>query len=171
MDKYLEGLVWVFDYYFNNEKTTNVDVWYYSYSHSPLLQDIFQYLNKQSKDYISYKVNEFKKYQVSFENFFNPIEHMMYTSPVNVYSDIVPIEYKNLVDKMDSYKSLNTVLTRFRKERVSSDIVCTGVHFLNKCHVTILYQSHDIIKNYQLILEFITYLRKVHNFNIHTHCI
>lgn len=165
MDKYLEGLVWVFDYYFNNEKTTNVDVWYYSYSHSPLLQDIFQYLRKQNKDYIGNKKSEFKKYQVSFENFFNPVEHMMYTSPVNIYRDIVPKEYKDLVDNMDFYKSVSNVLSRFRKEKVSSDIICTGVHFLNKCHVTILYQSHDIVKNYQFILEFITYLRKVHNFN------
>jgi len=157
---YIEGLVWVFEYYFNSLTTPKADMWYYSFTHSPLLQDIYKFMKEQPSDYIEKLQHGNNVYLVDFENFFNPIEHMMFVSPVELYPDIIPVEYRPIAKSNDLYIDINKLVN------TNNIIDCRGIVFLSKCHVNALDMGHRVRETYGKILVFIIKLRKIKNFNI-----
>jgi len=166
MAKYTEGLVWVWDYYFNSIDSTKADIWYYPYNNSPLLTDVVAWLETQPSTWIESQQQLHKSWLVELADWFNPVEHMMWVSPVVMYPEIVPLEYKSIVKTSPVYEAIQLILNDVKQSKISRYICCTGVHFLNKCHIISpsLCLGLDMNREYRGVLEFITSLRKVHNF-------
>ena len=152
---YMEGLIWVFDYYYNGSDKPNI--WFYKYSHAPLLTQLYHYMTKQDKNYLNKLLNGLNRYVVKERDYFKPKEHLMYVSPVSLHSYIVPKSYKGKVkDTIDINKIVNEVWTN----NASDEIDCRGVLFLNKCHINELHNDIDIIDSFENDKKFIEKLNK-----------
>jgi 5'-3' exonuclease len=140
MYDYVQGLLWVFNYYFND--TAYINRWYYPHERSPLLRHIVVFLDSITIDYFQTMYADLKKYRVdNLETFFNPIEQLIYVSPMT--PDIIkllPANYRTYItsDKIDPFLKtylldINEITNRLWKEKVSSDIDCKSIPYFNKC--------------------------------------
>ena len=155
MRDYMEGLMWVFDYYYNNVDKPNI--WFYKYSHAPLITQLYDYMKQQDKNYLSKLLTGLKKYEVSESEFFKPEEHLMYVSPTSLNAYIVPEKYKGKVnDQLD----INRIVDEVWTNTISDEIDCRGVLFLNKCHLNELHTNSDIIDSSENDKKFIAQLNK-----------
>jgi hypothetical protein len=91
MDKivqlYIDGLVWTFEHYFNDydEKRHRdyAKTWTYNYEFAPLLTQIYQNLkkNRSNPNYIEKIFTRVNSKKVERKDYFNSVEHLLYTSP------------------------------------------------------------------------------------------
>jgi 5'-3' exonuclease len=154
MDKlcksYLDGLSWVFNYYYNSydiEENRNYgSFWSYPYKRCPLLTQLYGYL-KNNKDVLS-KYKDIGR--VKRENYFNCIEQLMYVSPAPSIKYIMPPEYIPFIDKSNFYPNLDNI-----SKNIKQHIDCVGVIFLNKCHLKLNNKTNMSDQ------QFITTLRKI----------
>lgn len=125
LSKYLEGLLWVVDYYFDSK--AYVGTWYYPYERAPLLKDIVNYLSKLQKIDV-----DLKKYEVSdLDDYFNPIEQLIYVSPLSN----IPEEFEILKEN-DFFKDNFIDCKKIAKELFNGNtniIDCHSKPYLNKC--------------------------------------
>ncbi|QKF94188.1 5'-3' exoribonuclease [Fadolivirus algeromassiliense] len=161
VSEYIEGVVWVFDYYFNlkfnkNKIVNNPDIWYYKHTHAPLLTQIYQYLKNQSNEYLDKLQNNLHKYKVKESEYFKPQEHLMYVSPINSYKEIIPKEYKN--KKINSI-NIDSIVNEVWNNNVSDEVDCRGILFLNKCHVNEIHTDIDVMESWKNDQIFIKNLR------------
>ncbi|XWV26002.1 putative 5'-3' exonuclease 20 [Tupanvirus soda lake] len=140
MHDYLEGMLWVFNYYFND--TSYVNTWYYQHERAPLMRHFLMFLDNISLEYfndvyyglINYQVEDLNKY-------FNPVEQLIYVSPMT--EDIIkllPSNYQQYIlsDDLDPFLrtyfiDVNDIANRFWKEKISSDVDCRSIPYFNKC--------------------------------------
>ena len=156
--KYIEGLVWVFNYYYN-DNPSGPNVWFYKYNNAPLLTQIYLYMNKIKDDHYLDQVQKgLSKYNVSVNDFFREEEHLIYVSPISLYPDIVPEKYVN-VSKKIRYINVEKIVDDVMNENVSNEINCEGVTFLNKCHIGQLSVGDDPLVDWAKDKEFIKLLR------------
>jgi 5'-3' exonuclease len=156
--QYIEGLVWVLDYYYNPSDTANI--WFYKYTNSPLLTQIYDFMEKQDDDYLINVQNNLEKYKIDINKFFKKEEHLIYVSPISVYQQIVPEKYKNTVKKL-KFIDVNQIVSDVISKDVSTEIDCRGITFLNSCHVSQLHISIDVMESWIDDLKFIETLRKL----------
>ncbi len=152
---YIEGLVWVLDYYYNSSTTANI--WFYKYTNAPLLTQIYEFISKQKDDYLFNVQSNLEKYKVNINNFFQKEEHLMYVSPINVYPEIVPQKYKKTITKL-KFIDVNKIVESIMNKHVSTEIDCRGITFLNNCHVEQLHISDNVIESYKDDMNFIKIL-------------
>lgn len=158
---YIEGMMWVFNYYFNikieNNKINNdPDIWFYKYTHAPLLTQIYNYLHNQGSECLHKMQSELDKYKVVESSFFKPQEHLMYVSPIDSYKDIIPKNYKNKkIDAID----INKITNEIWNNTTSDEIDCRGILFLNKCHVNEIHMDNDTFESWKNDMKFIEKLR------------
>jgi hypothetical protein len=125
---YLEGLMWVFNQYFNSYHDNELvfsDTWYFPYDHAPLLTQIYQYLQDKGTDpnYLEAVSKGLKKYKISRSNFFTPIEQLLYVTPPYKNLDYVPEEYQSFF-RTKLYSQMDKLV-----------INCKGVRFIGDCHI------------------------------------
>lgn len=168
LSEYIEGLVWVFDYYFNHfniKKNRDwANIWFYRYTHSPLLTQLYYFIKNKPKDYILNVQNGLKDYYVPRSNFFNCIEHLIYVTPYKAYSYVLPNEYYKYINKHPDIVNdvdINKIVNEVWNNDISDEIDCRGVIFLTKCHITSILITESIIKSYGDDLEFITDIRTI----------
>lgn len=161
LDAYLEGLTWVFEFYYNKfDATTNkrwADVWFYPHSKAPLLTQLYRYMKKMAHDDPEYleKVSEkLRQYQVDRELYFNSLEHFMYVTPVRVHKDLVPEEYHKFIQKKEWFPDIMSYAQKVLKGD-SKIINCRGAIFLNKCDMELGEWSWDKDQ------KFLTEIRKI----------
>jgi 5'-3' exoribonuclease 1 len=83
---YLNGINWVFHYYFNGFKYINLK-WYYPYYHAPLFYDIYNYLNEKG-------VTEITEYNPpAINSFLNVYQELLATLPPSSI-DLIPMKLK-----------------------------------------------------------------------------
>jgi 5'-3' exonuclease len=154
VQEYIRGLVWVFDYYYNDNPDANI--WFYKYNNSPLLTQIYKYLIEiNDLNHLTKLQSSLSKYKVSINIFFNEEEHFMYVSPLMSFPNMIPEKYKNMKFKyIDVKKIAHSTLTTPNP----TDIDCRGVTFLNKCHITELHET-DVDTSYKADIEFLKKLR------------
>jgi len=142
MHGYIEGMLWVFNYYFND--TSYVNTWYYEHERAPLMGHILMFLDSISlehfndiyKNLVKYRVNDLKKY-------FNPIEQLIYVSPMT--ADIIkllPLNYQEYIlsDDLDPFLrtyfiDINEITNRLWEEKVSNEVDCKSIPYFNKCFI------------------------------------
>lgn len=137
-EKYIEGLLWVFKYYYFKTDLNNANVWFYEYHLAPLLKQIYTFLEKQSDTYIDKLYTNLRKYEVPRRIFFTPEEHLLYVSPSKYIKDILPKKYHNIVFDKSLFPDIDPIIDEIMKNNVSNDVDCRGALFLNKCDLKIL---------------------------------
>jgi 5'-3' exonuclease len=158
VEKYMEGIMWVFNYYYNyfniNENREYAHTWHYRYAKAPLLKQIYYYLKKNNNlDFINKNIT--KKYIVERHNFFDCLEHFLYTSPPKNIKTLAPKEYINLTKNKKFYIDMDRIIDNIWKNKSNNEIDCTGEIFLSKCHFT------KVIKLNINDLNFIKEIRKI----------
>ena len=139
---YLQGMVWVFNYYFND--TSYVNRWYYSHERAPLLRHLAMYLDSINMEQFNDIYIDLKKFQVdNLDSYFNPVEQLIYVSPIT--PDIIkllPLNYQkyltsnNLDPFLKSYfVDIKSITSRLWQEKVSCDVDCHSIIYFNKCLV------------------------------------
>lgn len=140
MHDYLEGTMWVFNYYFND--TSYVNRWYYEHERAPLIRHFLMFLNSISLEYFTDVYNGLDKYQVKdLGTYFNPVEQLIYVSPMtNDITKILPSNYRKYItsDEIDPFLSsyfrdIDEIANRLWGEKISHDVDCKGIAFFNKC--------------------------------------
>jgi 5'-3' exonuclease len=143
-EKYVEGLLWVFNYYFNDDSYINY--WYYQYERAPLLNDIFKYLDTTTHDNFRSLFYNLNEYQVkNFDEYFNPVEQLIYVTPmISENIKLFPKEFRTVINKDTLSPYLKTLfidldpiidnLFSNSNETNNLDIVdCRSMLFINKC--------------------------------------
>lgn len=133
---YIEGIVWVFNYYFVDRDYINQ--WYYKHEKAPLLIDIYHYLEKMSYKnfvYISKQLNNYKVDNII--DYFNPIEQLVYVSVYN--SDtlkLIPKEYESFyeteIGKLFKY-DLKSEAKLMKLQKKCEFLNCKGASYFTKC--------------------------------------
>jgi len=148
--KYIKGLAWVFNYYYN-EKVEKVPIWFYKSDIAPSIGGIFRFLKKNKKNIDTYfKTSMADKNLVDKKDYFTSIEHYLYVTPVNVQG--------KLPDKYSNYETLRSNATLFPDlEKIADDIWqgknvidCSYATYLSKCKL--LTVKNLTFKNYIKIL-------------------
>ena len=140
MHDYWEGLIWVFNYYFND--TSYINKWYYQHERAPLLKHLLMFLDGISLEYFNSIFNGLDKYQVKdLDEYFNPLEQLIYVSPmVPDIIKLLPTNYQKYIlsDNLDPFLknyfvNIKEITLRLWNETVSKDVDCRGIAFFNKC--------------------------------------
>lgn len=140
MRDYTEGLLWVFDYYFNDK--TYVNRWYYQHEKAPLLTHLSMYLDGINHDYFNDLLSGLKKYRVkNIKNFFNPVEQLIYVSPmIPGIIKLLPSNYRSYItsDHLDPFLKtyfvdIEEIVDQLWDQKISDEIDCRSIPYLNKC--------------------------------------
>lgn len=141
MSDYLEGILWVFNYYFNDK--TYINTWYYRHERAPLLGHFLMFLESIDEKYFTNVFNGLQQYQVRDPaTFFNPIEQLVYVSPLT--KDIIkvlPSTYQTyLKSRQDPFLKeflfdVNGLVRQMWDEKVCKSVDCHSIPYFNKCLV------------------------------------
>lgn len=136
---YIEGLMWVFNLYFNSYHDNEIeygDSWYYPYHHAPLLTQVYFYLREKSQiKFLDSVLHGLKKYKVARSNYFLPIEQLLYVTPPFNEEELsyVPDDYKHFFKNKIYINMQNVVMDILNNNNKLLD--CKGARFLTKCHI------------------------------------
>ncbi|MEM0354009.1 MAG: hypothetical protein QXW79_00370 [Thermoplasmata archaeon] len=142
MHHYLEGLLWVFNYYFNDR--TYVNRWYYRYDRAPLIQHLLMYLDQISLEYFNNIFDELYKYRVeNLKFYFTPLEQLLYVSPMTKeVIALLPKNYQKYVtsDNIDPFLrnffvDVKELVSQLWEDSISKNFDCRGIIFFSKCIV------------------------------------
>jgi len=158
MNEYLEGLIWVFDYYFNRHSNLT-SYWFYRYSHAPLLTQLYNFLKRQHGDYVSNTIAKINKYWIPAKDYFQPMQHLIYITPVKNHLELIPKSYHQYIMKSKRFVNLDRIIQEIW-ENNAKEIDCRGVTFLNKCHLAILFISDSVKTDFNNDTELINTLRQ-----------
>jgi 5'-3' exonuclease len=116
VNKYIDGLLWIFNYYFNNDLNYS---WYYPYEKAPFIEDIYENLMNRN-DLLLKKDTPI---------LFTPIEQAIYTSPIEITNLLTP-KYQNMTKKFYKKYKLSNILDLLY---ISNNIDCDNSNYLSKC--------------------------------------
>jgi 5'-3' exonuclease len=142
MHDYLEGMLWVFDYYFNDP--TYINRWYYHHERAPLIQHFSMFLNSIDLEYFTNVFSGLDKYHVkNLDSYFNPVEQLIYVSPMTKdVLKIIPSNYREYIESDDLdpflvnyFVDINEIVDRLQEHSSSNEIDCRSIMFLNKCFI------------------------------------
>ena len=122
--EYINGLYWIFNYYFNNKIDYS---WYYTKEKAPLIEDINSVLET------NYEYKNSNEYPLLF----TPIEQAVYTSPINI-THVLSKKYQNMTKKFYKKYNLTNILDTI------DDIECDNSSYLSKC--SLINIKHPIYK-------------------------
>ena len=140
IQEYLEGMLWVFNYYFNDE--SYLSKWYYKHERAPLMAHILMFLKNIDQKYFDNIDQDLVKYHVGkLENYFNPLEQLIYVSPMtNDVVELLPNNYKNYIlsDDLDPFLKIyfvdiKEIVSNLWTEAISDQIDCHSIVYFNKC--------------------------------------
>lgn len=146
--EYLEGILWVFNYYFND--TSYVNRWYYKHERVPLMKHLITYLE-------SIKLSDFKqiyrnlvKYRVSdIKTFFTPIEQLIYVSPMTEdILKLLPLNYRTFIMSgnidpflKNYFVDIHDETDKLWNNKISPDVDCRGISFMQKCIIKAIHRA------------------------------
>lgn len=140
MHDYLEGMLWVFNYYFND--TSYVNLWYYEHERAPLMRHFLIFLDSIDLEYFTDVFKNLDKYRINnLKNYFNPVEQLIYVSPMTKnITKLLPLNYQKYILSNDLdpflknfFIDINEITNRLWNEKISDDLDCHSMPFLNKC--------------------------------------
>jgi hypothetical protein len=152
VEEYLMGLIWVCEYYFN--KTLYTD-WYYPIKTSPLIQDIYAILLKDSE--ILNRLSKRLSDNHTTEQFMTSTEQLLFITPFDlkklkskVYDENLYI-FNKLIPSHYIEKLINVIITtpeNYLDMSLNEKLLdCRGAGFLSKCTIkNISYDAWNIVK-------------------------
>lgn len=162
LTNYIEGLLWVFKYYFTSSFDRNYgNTWFYKYTNSPLMTQLHEFLSKQGTKFIEKTMTKLDDdHKVLRKNYFNCLEQLMYVTPsvTLLKENLSPPEYIQFVTKHsgDFYFGVDKIVDDLMSNTAgkSKYIDCTGSIFFTNCHLTnipITLSDTDFIKGLRSI--------------------
>lgn len=148
-DDYLVGIIWVFNYYFNDfsEKYhyENGDTYFYEHEHSPLLTQIYEHVEKLDDKYPEKVLSDLIKHKIPRNNYFNCVEQLLYVSPENILMSVAPPEYIDFIKSDPFYKKIKPLVNKIwsNSPEIPTIIDCRGVFYVSSCHLKIVYDMID----------------------------
>ena len=152
MEHYVQGMMWVFNYYYNDP--TYINTWYYKYEKSPLLKHVLEYLELIDTSAFRSILDSLDGYKVDdLDDYFNPVEQLIYASPLtkSTISLFPPsyrqyfLEFAGLADTrgngnfpkfmIDNFLDITMIINSIEIGKPSEYVDCKGVRYLNKCHI------------------------------------
>lgn len=136
LQSYLEGILWVFNYYFNSK--SYISTWYYPYDRSPLIRDISRFVNKVSDDQIDLLARSLvTRFDADPSKYFNPLEQFVNVSPrTPKVLSVQPEPYQHLEDYdffKDYFINIEQLTDALYAAKKSKEIDCRSIPYLNKC--------------------------------------
>lgn len=140
MHTYMQGLMWVFEYYYNDRSYLNT--WYYPYDRAPLLGHIYAHLTKQSDHYLIDLIKELKPFKVTdTSNYFTTVEQLIYVSPLtSTILNLLPEKYAAYLTSDEqsafmkaSYVDISRIARSMFKQDCCTNADCHNVSYFNKC--------------------------------------
>lgn len=155
VESYLDGLMWVFDYYYNfvnpNENRSLASIWCYNHTKAPLLNQINEYLQRHKMT-----PNIFATQRVPRERFFNCLEHLIYSSPVSINMELIPKEYHKFIQKKINsgyYPDIHRIVREIMTHQTNDEVDCRGAIFLSKCNITAISKIPSFKEDEKFIKE------------------
>ena len=148
MEDYFQGLLWVFDYYFN--LTDYVNTWYYPYERAPLMTHLLEYLDSIKQSDVDKLFDGLDEFHVEkLKSYWNPVEQLIYVSPlIEDTLQLIPVnyreflrsdEYQKYIKKhRDIFPDIVKLVDDLWSETKSKDFDCRGIIFFNKCQIKTL---------------------------------
>lgn len=136
MEDYIEGMLWVFNYYINDK--TYINKWYYKHERTPLLEHILMFLNTIDEEYFNNIFNNLETFQVyDLKEYFNPIEQLIYVSPMtpNVIK-LLPENYQKIINNkffQNYFININKITDTLWEQTISTEVDCHSIPYFNKC--------------------------------------
>lgn len=140
MYDYLVGLVWVFDYYYNDP--SHISHWYYHHERAPLIKHLSDFLDQIDIGDFLEIFQTLDQYHVKhLSNYFNPLEQLVYVSPLTPgVLKLLPPNYRDYLTSdnispflRNFFVDIRLIVDMLWNEKVSRDIDCRGIIFFNKC--------------------------------------
>ena len=133
--RYLQGLLWIFDYYYNQydvvESRTYASYWFYPYDRAPLMTDVYGYLSGLKDGELDVMSDGLSNYVIHQKDFFNCIEQLMWITPASSVLSIIPEEYRDWAVNSGYYPDMDKLAEDFLKGKRVID--CKGAKFMGKC--------------------------------------
>jgi 5'-3' exonuclease len=138
--KYVKGLFWVFNFYFNkNNKSENrkyIPIWFYKGHVAPSLGGIYKFMKKNKDNLNKYFKNVIDdKNLVEIKDYMNEIEHYLYVMPLEVQKE-VPSKYDEIRKNKVLFPNLDEIVDDIWNDVEPKRIDCTYALFTNKCQLT-----------------------------------
>jgi hypothetical protein len=161
--KYLIGLVWVFDFYFNknNEKDNKntVSTWFYEYHKAPLLQQVAEYIKNKKTKIMNKEFKKYYKFVLSTKTnvprllYMNKLEHYLYVTPIHKHEDI-PKQYDDIRKNKDFFPDLKSLVDTIITTGATKDILdCKRIPYINKCHIANKIISFDEYMKIMIVMR------------------
>lgn len=144
--EYINGLTWIFNYYFNNKLNYN---WYYPYQKAPFIEDISNYLDT---------LKSIPEIEESYPLLLSPIEQAIYTSPIEITS-LLSKQYQNMAKEFYKKYDITNILDKINTTKTL--LQCNNSNYLSKCSISHI--NHPIYK--LTPLEFIKEFRSTSTSN------
>jgi 5'-3' exonuclease len=113
--EYINGLNWIFNYYFLNNINYS---WYYPYEKAPYIHEINIYLKS---------IEKIDNNKEEYPLIFSPIEQTIFTSPINI-TLMLSKKYQSITkDFYNKIGDLSNILDKIQS------IDCTSSNYLSKC--------------------------------------
>ena len=163
MHSYLEGMLWVFNYYFNDK--TYINKWYYQYERAPLLKQLLLFLSSITPKYFDQMFQNLETYQVTdLKKYFNPVEQLIYVSPmVPSTIKLLPSNYAQYLesDNLDPFLrnyfvNIKQITSGLWKEKICRNVDCHSIIYFNKCLIKAISKPTEAED-----VEFLKAIRKV----------
>jgi 5'-3' exonuclease len=168
---YIEGMIWLIDYYYNDVMDTNK--WYFKYECSPLIKEIDSVIDDKDIMYLKIRKDLLEKNTVKNNEWFSPLEQLLYITNIDVktlkdtgfdrslllfedyISDTSIVLIKNFILSLSDnsvlknfYFDLNDIVKQVYVSDSNDKISCKNVRFLNKCLITKLGTLEHIDKEF-----------------------
>jgi 5'-3' exonuclease len=172
VDSYVEGLVWVFNQYFNDK--IYISNWYYLHERAPLINLMVKYFDIKG-DTLANEMSiimESISTKLKLTDYFNPLEQLIYVSPMtDDILKLLPEEYEKYIESKKN-KFLNTyfidieqITDKLWSEKKSTDIDCESIPYFNKCLLAPVYRPDNetditFLKNIRKIKKSATAIRR-----------
>lgn len=159
VEKYVEGIMWVFEHYFNHNSIKDnrevAQLWYYPYSKAPLFKQIYDFMKMKTDDpkYLEKLGKKVFSQSVPMEEFFNCLEHYMYTAPAPLNMHLVPKVYRDFVKNSGYYLDIEQAVKDMLKGDSTNLLDCRGAIFLSKCELKLLEHEDTFQENKKQLIE------------------
>jgi 5'-3' exonuclease len=146
MKAYIEGLLWVFDSYFNSKLYINT--WCYQYEKAPLLYQLNQYMNSISNNDLNIMFEDLRTYNTNIKKYFNPVEQLIYVSPLTTdILNLVPVNYKEFIRKHNIQEKFFVDIKKMAIDAYNSDksydFDCRSVPYFVKCVIKQMHRPDE----------------------------
>lgn len=140
-ENYVEGLTWLFFYYYYDIDDDIYDLlWYFKYHAPPMLGHILKYLKyhlpKNQVDFFKYARKKDKITNDIVPIIMSPLELLFYVTPCLNVKEVIPKQFQKYINE-SFYYDLDNVVNAIMSGKGKKYIDCSGHTFLSKCMLNI----------------------------------